>query len=215
MRVFVDESGSFSWQRPGWSIVAAVGVCELDRSLDEILARFRDFERSLPQERRSPSGEIKGSVLTDRQLATFVWDVLPRSREPAHVSLVGFDSRGTSRDQVAHFRETLAKGGTRRERRRYAAKGDQRMGQVVDEMAAWIRRRSDEDIGWLLATLAAIGDALTHSVVALLDDSRTFDSTELPRTSRSMVANSPGCPTCSTDPRAYAVSVRSSFGGRS
>ena len=178
MRVFIDESGSFSWQRPGWSIVAAVGICELDGTLEAILDRFRAFERSLPKERRSLSGEIKGSVLMDQELATFVWDVLPRTRDLAHVSLVGFDSMETPRDVVARFRETLAKDGTRRERHRYSSKRNQRMVQVVDETAAWIRRRSDEDIGWLLATHIAIADALTHSVVALLDD-RHDDGREL------------------------------------
>ncbi len=52
------------------------------------------------------------------------------------------------------------------------------MVQVVDETAAWIRRRSDEDVGWLLATQTAIADALDHSVVALLDD-RHDDGREL------------------------------------
>ncbi len=169
MRVFLDESGSFSWRQPGWSIVAAVGVCELDGTLEAVLERLRAFERSLPKERRSASGEIKGAVLTDRELATFVWDVLPRDRALAHVSLVGFDSRATPRDDAARFREALAKGGAR-ERHRYASSKNQRMVQVVDEAVAWIRRRSDEDVGWLLAMQIAIADALTHSVIALLAD---------------------------------------------
>ena len=93
MRIFIDESGSFSWQRPELSIVAAIGVCERDGTLRAMLERLRAFERSLPKERRAPGGEIKGSALTDQELATFVWDVLPRKRESAHVSLIGFDSR--------------------------------------------------------------------------------------------------------------------------
>src|SRR5882724_367175 len=149
MRVFIDESGSFSWQHPGWSIVAAIGICELDGTLASILDRMRAFERTLPNERRSSCGEIKGAVLTDRELATFVWEVLPRNREFAHVSLVGFDSRDTPRSVAARFREDLAKGGAR-ERHRYASAKNQRMVQVVDEMVAWVRRRSEEDIGWLL-----------------------------------------------------------------
>lgn len=169
MRVFVDESGSFSWQKPGWSIVAAVGICELDGTFDAMLARFRAFEGGLPRERRSESGEIKGSALSDQELAAFVWEVLPRDREQTHVSLVGFDSRRSPRDVVARFRELLAKGGAR-ERHRYASQQNQRMVQVVDEVAAWARRRSEEDIGWLLATQIAIADALSHSVIALLDD---------------------------------------------
>ena len=170
MRVFIDESGSFSWQRPGWSIVASVGVCELDGTLEAMIERFRTFERSLPPVRRSSSGEIKGSVLTDQELARFVWEVLPRSRDLAHVSLVGFDSRETSRETATRFREVLASDGTRRARHRYASKGDQPMVQLMDETAAWIRRRSPEDLGWLVATQVAIADALVHSVAVLQDD---------------------------------------------
>lgn len=169
MRVFIDESGSFSWQHPGWSIVAAVGICELDGTLEAVVQRHRAFERSLPKERRSSSGEIKGAVLTDQELATFVWDVLPRGRELAHVSLVGFDSRETPREVAARFRDALSTGGAR-ERHRYASKQNQRMVQVVEEVGAWIRRRSEQDIGWLLAVQVAIADALTHSVIALLAD---------------------------------------------
>lgn len=169
MRAFLDESGSFSWQMPGWSVVAAVGICELDGTLEGMLERLRAFERSLPKERRSPSGEIKGAVLTDQELATFVWDVLPRDRGLAHVSLVGFDSRETPQDVARRFRDALAKGGAR-ERLRYASAKNQRMVQVVDEVGAWIRRRSEQDICWLLAVQIAIADALTHSAVALLAD---------------------------------------------
>jgi hypothetical protein len=169
VRVFIDESGSFSWRQPGWSIVAAIGICEIDGTFESIVERLRVFERSLPKERRSPSGEIKGAVLTDQELATFVWDVLPRRREFAHVSLVGFDSRKTPRDLVARFREALARGGAK-ERQRYASRKNQRMVQAVDEAVAWMRRRSDEDVGWLLATQVAIADSFTHSVVALLGD---------------------------------------------
>lgn len=170
MRVFIDESGSFSWSRPGWSIVAAVGLCELDGTLDAVLTRFREWERSLPAERRASSGEIKASALTDHELATFVWDVLPRKRQLAHVTFCGFDSRETSREVAARFRELLVRDGTRKDRHRHASAKNQRMVQAVDETQAWIRRRSDEDIGWMLALQTAIGAALHHSVIALLDD---------------------------------------------
>lgn len=50
------------------------------------------------------------------------------------------------------------------------SKQNQRMVQVIEEASAWIRRRSEQDIGWLLAVQVAIADALTHSVIALLAD---------------------------------------------
>jgi hypothetical protein len=49
MRVFIDESGSFSWRQPGWSIVAAVGICELDGTFEASVEHLRAFERSLPK----------------------------------------------------------------------------------------------------------------------------------------------------------------------
>jgi hypothetical protein len=167
MRVFIDESGSFSWKRPGWSIVAAVGIRERGGALEAVIKRLLDFERSLPKERRTPGGEVKGASLTDRELATFVWDVLPRDRAITHASLVGFDTSRTAQHVVRQFRTDLEMG-CAPEGDRYAARRDRRMAQVVSEAATWIHRRSEQEVGWLLALHVAIADALTHAVVGLL-----------------------------------------------
>jgi hypothetical protein len=66
-RVFIDQSVSFSGQRSGpvdrrWSGSAN----STERS--PIVNRLRAFERSFPRERRSTSGELKGSPLSDQEL---------------------------------------------------------------------------------------------------------------------------------------------------
>jgi hypothetical protein len=199
MKVFIDESGTFSWRRPQWSIIAAVGICELDETFDRMLPRFKAFERSLPPERREASGEIKGSSLTDQELATFVWDVLPRERALVHVSLTGFHPSAATRESVIEFRDQLSTVALEKERHRYASAQNRRMVQTVDEGASWIRRRSPEDICWLVALQTAINDALTHSVIALLganDDGRS----------------SPRSPTCSTALRESGANTKNTSG---
>ena len=166
MRIFLDERGSFSWRQPGWSIVAVVGMCELDGTFEAVLGRLRAFKRTLPKERRSASGEIKGAVLTDQELATFVWDVLPRDRGLAHVSLVGFDSRQTPRDALPVFAKHWRRAGL-------ANTTDTRRARINE----WSKSSTKRGGNRLAARNAvAIADALTHFAIALLanehDDGR-------------------------------------------
>jgi hypothetical protein len=138
MRILIDESGAFNWKRPGWSVIAAVGVAERDGTDEALASRLRHWERGLPPSRRE-GGEVKGRLVTDDELAAFVVTVLEPDRAKNQVTLCGFDSSRTSRAEVARFRAQLARRATP-ELLSYAASRDRRMAQTTRELIWWVDR---------------------------------------------------------------------------
>ena len=166
MKIFIDESGEFGWRSPGISIVAAVILKEGDGKLPTTLRAFRAWEAELPSTARK-NGEVKAHLLSDAQLDDFV-GVL--HRDACNVTLGAFDSRGTSRDQVARFQAQVARNSTPA-LLRHAASGRTRSQQATREMIGWISRLAEEQVAWMVTLASAMGTALQHCVVFAMDDS--------------------------------------------
>jgi hypothetical protein len=71
---FIDDSGSFSWHNRGKSLFCGVTVS--DAELAHLERRFLDWRRSIIGPSR---GDLKGEELTDKQLYSFAYKVLPRN----------------------------------------------------------------------------------------------------------------------------------------
>ncbi len=167
MRVFVDESGTFGWKSPGWSIVAAVGITEGDGAYEAVAIRLRRWERSLPPSWRD-GGEIKGRLLSDDDLTEFVVTVLESHRAKMQITLGGFDSSRSTRSELTGYRDRLGTLATP-ELLRYVAAHNRRMTQTVGELIGWVRGRSEEQVAWLVCLQNTFAHALQHAVVALMD----------------------------------------------
>src|SRR5262245_11034991 len=72
MKVFIDESGSFNWARPSKSTFSGVSVP--DSSLLNLYVDFSSWKRESAGLRRQK--EVKGSALRNKQLLSFVEDVV-------------------------------------------------------------------------------------------------------------------------------------------
>lgn len=69
MHIFIDESGSFSPVRGGYSPSVMGALVIPERNLDRVFARYSKLRTALP---KSKSGEVKGKLLEERQVAAVV-----------------------------------------------------------------------------------------------------------------------------------------------
>src|SRR5262245_3700657 len=103
MNIFIDDSGSFSWSNPGISLFC--GLTVPDRDLETLEDRWHGWKRSILGNRRN---ELKGSALTERQLDSLSYKVLPPDDRDVWLSYVGADTRRSREDVVAKYRDQSA-----------------------------------------------------------------------------------------------------------
>jgi len=72
MKIFIDDSGGFSWTPHGVSLFCAVTIS--DRTFDNIISNFSDWKARQPY--FTSGAELKGTDLSALQQATFVNSVI-------------------------------------------------------------------------------------------------------------------------------------------
>jgi hypothetical protein len=175
MNIFIDDSGSFSWSKPGTSLFC--GLTVPDRDLETLEDRWRRWKRSIFGNR---GDELKGSALTERQLESFSYKVLPQEDRDVWLTYVGADTRRSREDIVAKYRDQSADtlracSDLMKERK------NQRQMQQYLEMSGWMRKRSTPNVMWLFALSRVIHESLQHSIVRFLEpeDDPEFRSFEI------------------------------------
>lgn len=175
MRIFLDESGSFSWATQGISLFCGLSVP--DRELPALTERFSHWKRTVFGPTRR---EVKGRDLTVRQLASFCGAVLPARIDDIYLTLVGADTRRTSEKHVQRLRDQASEL-FRLSGELCGGAGNHRLAEKYRQMSGWAKNRSGANVLWIVALVKAVDQSLQHTVVRFYEpqyDSE-FESLEI------------------------------------
>jgi hypothetical protein len=98
MHIFIDESGNFSGTEAGDSAVSVLGALMLETArLPKLFGKYEKLRRGLP---KSGSGEVKGSLLNEKQVAAAI-EMLRRNGAVFCASMIDMGDH-TSADVERH-----------------------------------------------------------------------------------------------------------------
>jgi hypothetical protein len=177
MRIFVDESGSFSWSTPAISLMVALVIP--DGSMDSLSSRFLAWKSSIIG---NSTRELKGRELDSAQLESFVQQVLPHSERTALLTVVGADTATTQERHVAMAKDQLSE--------QYAHTAllllernppNKSLAQGYTEVSGWTKRRSAVNFLWIASAERTIVEAIQLMICVFLDEEfdKEFDDIEI------------------------------------
>jgi hypothetical protein len=172
MRVYIDDSGSFSWHNSGVSLFCGVTIPDRDGSA--VIERFASWRRALIGQSKR---ELKGSDLTEDQLASFADTVLVPSDRELWLTVVGIDTRRTREDIIGKLQQQAAVI-LLRSSELCAEHNNSRLQESYRQMSGWIQGRSPQNLLWIIALQEAVIDSLQHSIIRFMepqDDSEFHD----------------------------------------
>ncbi len=165
MRIFVDESGSFSWSTPAISLMVAVVIP--DGSMDALTYRFLAWKSSIVG---TSTRELKGSELDAAQLHSFVQQVLPRSERFPFLTVVGADTAESQESHVAMAKDQLS------EQYAHTARlllerdpPNKSLAQSYTEISGWTKKRSAVNFLWIVTAERTIAEAIQLMICAFLE----------------------------------------------
>jgi uncharacterized protein DUF3800 len=159
MKIYVDESGSFTWNPSGVSLFCGISVA--DRSIPDLFVRFLRWKQEVPKRRRG--AEVKGSSLSDSQLASFARKVIVPS-ESLFLTFVGTDTLRLDRAVVETHKQQAAEV-LKAASVQTAAQRRTTLSRQYLHMAGWLSKRSLENHLWLICLEECTYDALQHTIV--------------------------------------------------
>ena len=166
MHIFIDDSGSFSWHNPGISLF--VSVLTPDREIPDLVARFAKWKRTVIGK---SNRELKGEELTDNQLYSFTYQVLPHRLHNPLLTVVGFDTRITAEAIIRRCRDQVS------EQFGYSSKlvlqhnpSNTGLAQSYTEMSGWARNRSTQNFAWVNTLEEEILQSVQHLTVYFYDE---------------------------------------------
>ena len=175
MKIFIDESGGFSWTTHGISLFCAVTVS--DRDFKGVVSSFDAWKRRQPLPRRGL--ELKGTDLSPIQQVSFVNSVIlpsPRLR----LTLAGTKTTLFKREIAEQYIKDasailLATAASMKQTDR------PRLTDFYTRMAGWVRRRNPEQLMWLFSLCEAISLSFQQAIVqfAELADDCEFEQIEI------------------------------------
>ena len=159
MKIFIDDSGGFSWTPHGVSLFCAVTVS--DRTFDGIASNFSSWKTRQPY---STSGaELKGTDLSPQQQASFVNAVILNSTD-LRLTLAGTKTTLFKREIAQQYIKDAAA-----ILRAVAKSGHDTDRPLIDDffrrMARWMEERSPENLMWIICLGDAIRLAIQHAIV--------------------------------------------------
>ena len=165
MRIFVDESGSFSWSTPGISLMAALVIPNV--AMDSLTSRFLLWKSAIVGE----SGrEIKGSGLTSGQLESFVQQVLPSSEHVPLLTVVGADTATNQESHVAMAKDQLSQQYAHIARQLLERiPPNKPLAQAYTELSGWTRNRSAVNFLWIATAEKTIVEVIQLMICAFMD----------------------------------------------
>jgi hypothetical protein len=177
MRIFVDESGSFSWSTPAISTMVALVIP--DGSMGALTSRFLAWKSSIIGK---SNRELKGSELNSAQLESFVRHVLPLSERVPVLTVVGADTATTLECHVAMAKDQLS------EQYSHTAQlllehnpPNKSLAQNCTELSGWTRRRSTVNFLWIATAERIIVESIQLMICAFLDQEfdQEFENIEI------------------------------------
>lgn len=163
MRIFLDESGEFSWAKKQISLWC--GLSTPDQELPALLKRFAEWK---VMSVGHGNNEIKGHQLTDRQLESFCKMVLPARIHNIWITLVGADTARTQENHVRQLGEQASEM-FRLGRELCLGAENKPIAEMYRKLSGWTRRRSASNILWLITLGEAIEQAMQHTVIRFYD----------------------------------------------
>src|SRR5713101_95170 len=175
MKIFIDDSGGFSWTPHGVSLFCAVTVS--DRTFDGIASNFSSWKTRQPY---STSGaELKGTDLSPQQQASFVNSVILNSTD-LRLTLAGTKTTLFRKEIAEQYIKDAAS-----ILRAVAKSGHDTDRPLIEDffrrMARWMDERSPENLMWIICLGDAIRLAIQHAIVqfAYPADDSEFDNIEV------------------------------------
>ena len=159
MKIFIDDSGGFSWTTHGVSLFCGVTIS--DRNLDGITSNFKAWKSRQPY--FTPGAELKGKDLSPFQQASFVNAVILNSTN-LRLTLAG--------TRTTLFKKEIAEQYIRDSAQIIRATA--KVGEDTDrplirdfflKMARWVEGRSAENLMWILCLTDVIRLSIQHGIV--------------------------------------------------
>lgn len=177
MRIFADESGSFSWSTPEISLMLALVIP--DGSMDVLTSRFLTWKSSIIGE---SARELKGSELDSAQLLSFVQRVLPRSERAPFLTVVGADTALTQDSHVKMAKNQLA------EQYAHTARlllelnpPNKSLAQKYTELSGWTKKRSEVNFLWIVTAERTIAEIIQLMICSFMEEEydKEFENIEI------------------------------------
>jgi Protein of unknown function (DUF3800) len=175
MKLFIDDSGGFSWTTHGVSLFCGVTIA--DRAFDRIDSSFSAWKSRQPY--FTEGAELKGTDLSPQQQASFVNAVILNSTD-LRLTLAGTKTTLFKKEIAEQYIKDAAG----------VLRASAKMGNETDRpliedfyrrMARWVEQRSPENLMWIICLGDAIRLSLQHSIVQFMmpkDDSE-FEQIEI------------------------------------
>ena len=177
MRIFADESGSFSWSTPEISLMVALVIP--DESMDALTSRFLTWKSSIIGE---SARELKGSDLDSAQLLSFVQKVLSSSERAPFLTVVGADTSQTQKTHVAMAKDQLVEQYARTARLLLERDPPNKsLAQNYTELSGWTKKRSEVNFLWIVTAERTIAEVMQLMICAFLEEEydKEFEGIEI------------------------------------
>jgi Protein of unknown function (DUF3800) len=175
MKIFIDDSGGFSWTTHGVSLFCAVTISDL--IVNKVTADFKAWQARQPY--FNAGSELKGTDLTGLQQASFVNSVILNSPD-LRLTLAGTKTNLFKKEIAERYIMDCAA-----ILRATAKLGNKTSRPLIDDfyckMARWVEQRSPENLMWIMSLGHAIRLSIQHSIVQFMypaDDSE-FENIEI------------------------------------
>lgn len=177
VKILIDDSGSFSWHKPGVSLFA--GILLPDRVMPEMLERFGQWRRTIIGK---SNRELKGAELTSKQMYAFAYKVLSHAARDPLLTVVGADTRRNPENLISRCRDQVAQQFAYCEK--FALQQNpknKRLAQHYKEGAGWVRKRSPQNFLWVNTLEEQILQCVQHLAAYFIEpeDDAEFESIEI------------------------------------
>jgi len=170
MRIFIDDSGGFSWTTHGVSLFCAVTVS--DRTFDSVKSNFSSWKARQPY--FAAGAELKGTDLSALQQASFVNAVI-LGGTALRLTLAGTKTTLFKKEIAEQFIKDAASV------LRAVAKARPGLDDFYRRMARWMVQRSPENLMWIYCLGDVIRLSVQHSIVQFMlqSDDSEFENIEI------------------------------------
>lgn len=175
MKIFIDDSGGFSWTSHGVSLFCAVTVS--DRTFDSVASNFSSWKSRQPY--FTAGAELKGTDLSALQQASFVNSVILNSTQ-LRMTLAGTKTTLFKKEIAEQYIKDAAS-----ILRAVAKSGRDTDRPLIEDffrrMARWMEDRSPENLMWIYCLGDAIRLSIQHSIVQFMEqaDDPEFENIEI------------------------------------
>jgi Protein of unknown function (DUF3800) len=175
MKIFIDDSGGFSWTAHGVSLFCAVTIS--DRTFATAISSFSAWKSRQPY--FTPGAELKGTDLSPSQQASFANSVVLNTAG-LRLTLAGTKTTLFKKEVAEQFIRDSAN-----VLRATAKSCDQDQKPLLVEfykrMAKWIGERSPENLMWICCLGNAIHLSIQHAIVMFMQETndREFEDIDI------------------------------------